>query len=469
MTLTVAGQTLNITAGENVVEYDPTGWNSLYIDARDGFRLESVKCVSEEDADPWVNAGKSCSISLSSTNDGRKYEVKTQSLAPLRTSTATVTVTDDYTQVQASRNGSGKFDLTGEVTEVKFIPGEESPFTFSSKDYNNELYLVKHNGNKVESRYGSFVIDVVDGDEIEITANYPAVDVPVTFTVSEGAEGAIDYVTINYEKVENYMDEDFTVRAGSNLGISLNSNNYVIEGVYINDELQYSTYYVSYKVGLDPVEVNVVAHPFAEINFTVNVDDPEHVKVHPGQSSYEDAFELVAGDNALKVYENNPSIYVKAVKGFVIKSITDGEGNPVQLRYNCIEQVKEGDVFTIVTEALNYDSKFVYYIDSTDDLYSAPYWSDEETRENNIVEAGYTIIPFASAANTMYSVVASGANTYYAYKNDEEIPNTWDSGYFSQQTYPEDGDIYKVFTTGVAPEFHQIDFTITGEGTDDVK
>ncbi|MDE6498295.1 MAG: hypothetical protein K2L21_06525 [Muribaculaceae bacterium] len=467
VTLTLAGQTLNISAGDNVVEYDPNGYNSLYIDAKDGFRLVDVVCVDSPDYSPWVNNGKSCSIYLGQSNDGRKYEVTTQDLSSVRTATATVTVTDDYTQVQASRNSSGKFDLTGEVTEVKFIPGEESPFTFSSKDYGSELYLVKHNGNKVESRYGSFIIDVEDGDEIEITASFPAVDVPVTFTVSEGAEGAIDYVQVNYENVDNYMDPDFTVRAGSSLGISLNSNNYVIEGVYINDELQYSTYYVSYKVGMDPVEVNVVAHPYATIDFTVNVDDPAHVNVHPGSSSYETAFTLVAGSNELSVSEKDPYVYIKAAQGYVIKSLTDAEGNPVTLSYNAVK-VNSGDVFNIVTEEINYDSKFVYYVDSTDDLYTA-YWSDEDSRESYTVEAGYTVIPFSSSANVLHSVVASGENPYYAYKNDEEIVNTWNSSYFSQQTYPEHGDVYKVFTTGVAPEFHALSFELTGEGTDDVK
>lgn len=467
VTLTMFGEKLTLQQGDNVIEYNSSDWATVYINAVDGYRLARVECVSDPGNDLWISVGTSASLYLADYVDGRVYKIYTEDLSAMRTATATVTVVDDYNLVQASRNGSGKFELTGPTTEVKFIPEEESPFTFYRKDY-SDLYYVKINGANVESQYGNYFVYVKDGDEIEIAANFPDVDVPVSITIPEDAKGAIESLSVDYNEVDNYYDPDFAVRAGSTITISFDTRNYSIESITVNDEPQYSYYSINFRVGLDPVEIVVDAHPYGTVDFTLNVDDPSKVTVYPGQSTYgNEPFELVAGTNALSVGEKEPYIYVKAKPGYVVNSITDANGNDVHLSYNSV-LVKAGDVFNITTGELNYDSKFAFYVDSTDDLYTA-YWSDEESRESNYVSAGYTIIPFASDANIMYSVCTSGDYMYYAYKNDVEITNYYYSSYFSQQTYPENGDVYKVFTTGNAPSFHNISFVLSGEGLDDVK
>lgn len=62
----------------------------------------------------------------------------------------------------------------------------------------------------------------------------------------------------------------------------------------------------------------------------------------------------------------------------------------------------------------------------------------------------------------------SGQIPYIAYKNGVLIANNYESTYFSQQSYPENGDVYKVYTQGNAPELHNITFDLQGEGTDGV-
>ncbi|MDE6042898.1 MAG: hypothetical protein K2G07_05050 [Muribaculaceae bacterium] len=467
VSIRISGSYLNLTAGDNVIEYNPTDYQTVYIDAKDGFRLQSVECVDSPENNLYVSSGMSASLYLTPYVDGRVYEINTQNLAELRTASVTVTVTDDYNQVVGYRTGTGKFELTGETTEVKFIPGEESPLMFSSKDY-KPLYLVKLNGNKVTSSGSQVNVPVADGDEIEITVNFPDVDVPVTITIPEDAKGAIKAFRVNYEEVSNYYDEDFALPAGSTFSIDFDTNNYQIGSVTINDEPQ-PTYYVSYTLGVDPVDVVIDAHPFGTLDFVLNVDDPSHITVYPGQSQYSaEPFELAAGENHLSVGENNPYIYLKLATGYFISSITDGDGVKLVPQYNSL-QITDGMTINITTDQLVLDGKFALYIDSLEGVYSAT-WSDEESREyHNISEAGYTVIPFATQASILYMVSVSGSNPYYAYKNNEAIQNLYTSSYFTQQSYPENGDVYKVYTQGEAPDFFEISFQLFGEGTEDVQ
>ena len=94
------------------------------------------------------------------------------------------------------------------------MPGVESPLVVSAKDSNTSLYSVTKNGTSVSASYGSYRIDVVDGDEINIEANYPDIDFAVKFNLSEKADGFITEVLVNDVPVTNYLDDNFSVKAG---------------------------------------------------------------------------------------------------------------------------------------------------------------------------------------------------------------------------------------------------------------
>lgn len=458
------GAPVAITAGDNVVEYEPTEYNSLYITAASGYKLESVKCENAQYGDLYVSSGYSASLYLSEYVDGNIYTVNTVNLDAMRTATATIKVLDDYTMVRASRAGGSTIDIAGAETQVKFIPGDESPFQFNTTSY-GQLYQVKLNDQKVQPANGYHSVPVADGDVIEIQAKYPDIDVPVYVTIPDDARGAIQEFSVDYSPVTNYFDDEFTVKAGSTITINFDTQNYKVEAITINDQPQYSTY-VSYKVEGDPVYIDIDAHPYGNLDFTLNIDNPSHVNVYPGQSSYATPFALSAGSNSLSVNENIGCIYIKAAAGYVIKSITDAQGADLTLQYNVL-YVQNGMQVNITTEEINYDGKFAVYVDSTEGLYTA-YWSDEETRENTNLEAGYNVVKFATSAQVMYMVCVSGQIPYIAYKNGVLIANNYESTYFSQQSYPENGDVYKVYTQGNAPELHNITFDLQGEGTDGV-
>lgn len=460
---------VEITAGENVIEYDPNTYPSIQFKAADGFKLVSIVCETAQYSDVSINNGTEAILYLSSYNDGYVYNVTTQNLTEARTASATIKVpADDVSLVRVVRNGGMGVTLTGAETEVKFIPGEETPFSISRTDYSS-IYKITVNDQPVEApAYGyTYTVPVADGDVIEVTPNYPNIQVPVHITIPEEAKGAISYVQVNYNTVTNYLDDDFTVQAGSTLSMSFDTQNYNIRSIKVNDVVQSQNYSLNYTVGVDPLYIDIDAGTYGTIDFTINVDDPSHVTVVPGTSPYSGTpYTLVAGDNTFSISETIGSIYIKATSGYNITSLTDGDGNPLTLTYDVL-RLTEGMVVNIRTAEKVYDGKFVVYIDSMDDVYTA-YVSDEDTRENVYFSAGYNVVKFSTASNVNYMVTVSGSKAWTAYLNDEPISNDYGSSYFNRQFVPVNGEVYKVFTTGEAPESFAVSFSLDGVEASDV-
>ena len=455
---------VEINAGENVVEFSPSSYSNLYITARDGYQLVSVKGQDASYGDLYVNNGYQASLYLSEYCDGRYYTVEALNLDEARDAEATIEVVDDYTLVRGYRNGGSAISLTGATTAVKFISGSESPFTFQRSDY-QPFYSVTVDGKPVTGSSNVYACDVVNGSHIVIQAKFPDMDVPVIIEVPEGCEGAISSVSVDYSPVQNWNSDDFTVKAGSRLNISFDSQNYSIDGVEVNG-VAASTSYFDYVVGAEPVYIVVDAHAYASLNFTLKVDDPARVSVYQGDSQYSSPlYSLQAGENSLSVGERVGRILIKAASGSVIKSITDGEGNPLTLTYDCLT-ITDGMYINIETGEKVYDGKFSIYLDSEEGVSSA-YWSDEETRSTNSFHAGYTLVPFSTESHVMYMVNEYGQNQWVAYKNGEPIANNYSSTYFSQQFYPSNGDVIKIYTQG-APDTHAVTVTLSGNKLDDV-
>ncbi len=54
------------------------------------------------------------------------------------------------------------------------------------------------------------------------------------FNLSEKAEGFITKVQVNGVEVKNFMDDNFTVKAGSQVSITGNTNDYSLESFKVN-------------------------------------------------------------------------------------------------------------------------------------------------------------------------------------------------------------------------------------------
>lgn len=452
---------LDLQVGENVINFDTAEYSRAEINATSDYKLISVTGADSSYGDLSVYYNMA-SIDLNEYSDGRVYTINVVDLNEFRSASVTVNVTDDPSLVRVYR-GSEYVEIDENPKTVKFNPESETYFQISRTDYQN-LCNVKLNGVSLSNPTASF--EVKDGDEIEVTALFPDVMLPVSFAYPEGMDNIIRSVSVDYNTVTDWNTPDFAVKSGSKVSFQLNDSDYKIDGVYINDELKtsYSNYF-DFTVGLEAVDVVIEAHPWATLSFTVNVNEPDQVSV---MSYYGETFALTGTSTTLSVTEKSPTIVIKAASGYIIESLTDGDGNPITLdQYSKSLSVTDGMVINIVTKEKEFDASFAVYLDTTEDLYSY-YWSDEESREYTNFTAGYNIVKFISAQEVMYQVSVSGINEWVAYLNGEPVNNQYSSPYYSWRGIPEDGMVIKIFTSGVEPEIHSVTLNVSDELADKV-
>lgn len=457
---------------ETVIEYDPSAYPTVYINAKDGFKA----VATDQEGEVYTANYGSISLYLGSYNDGYVYTVTTTNLAEKRTATAKVTVVGSPSSIVGARAGGDAFSLNEGVNEVKFIPGEESPFTFRNSNYKPFYRLVVDNVEKPMDSY-SINIDVVDGTEIEIEADYPKIPVDLTITVPEDVKGIVTDVQSNYSTIEGWkVNEPFEVNAGSSITVRLDLNSYALDAIYINDVKQSNTSYLSFTVGAEPTEVKIEAHNYANLSYTLNIDDPARIAVYEGTSTYgATPLELVAGDNHLTIGEQIGKITVKATSGNDIVAITDAEGNPCELTYGALT-ITENMYVKVTSQARVYDGSFVVYVNNLEEVITGydgslnAYWQTESDRNTkNFLQEGYNIVKFATASSENHMVqVGTKTEPYVVYRNDVKEENEYGSTYFSWYGVPQQNDVIKIYTDG-APAEYDIHFTTDGDAVKDTE
>lgn len=487
----------NLAAGLNEILPQESyfgGYQGVYLKAATGFQLTRVYC---EDADgniidePTVPSSPDNYMTLYPTTSwmGRVYKVETQNLEDLRTATVHFTITDDISKVTTHTRGGQVFDFEGAVVgqpfDVKFNPETEANFIIGGRDI--PLREVKVNGEVLQgstrnSTTRMFVAH--DGDNITITADYDDVDVPLLLAVPEAAKDAVKGVksgTDAYDcqdDVEFKLNEPFYVKAGRFVKLVVDDSNYRIGELTVDGETQNAT--TAFFVGqVDGVDMSLDAAPYGKLKFTVNVTDPSHVRLEQGEYSGT-AFELTGTTNELEITEKEPALRIMATEGNVIKSITDADGNEPK-KYSSwggdAYRVTEGAVFNIETAEIVYDGNWVFWIDDMSTVKTGmndygypqdPYWQRERDRASDFAkEAGYTLVPVASAMNDGYyfSITPATGDARMYFCDDREFEPSW--GSINTTLYPSNGDVIRLYAK--TPQRYDVTFEVTGDNADAVK
>lgn len=442
LTLYLGSSAQSLTNGDNVLDVK-TG-DRLYFSANTGFVL---KQVNNGTSDEYISSLTSCSVSLDeSKHDGAKWVVTTATLDEVRTAVCKVTV-DDASKVTLGTSGTySKLNLENGVNNVKFVPGVESPLAVSAKDSNTSLYSVTKNGTSVAAAYGSYRIDVVDGDEINIVANYPNIDYAVKFNLSEKAGGFITEVLVNNVPVTNYLDDNFTVKVGSKVTIKGNTNDYKLESFNVNGSD--IDFYGSYEFKITATStVNIVAHKFGNMTAHVNIDDASHVTVYKGYSYYGNKADVKTGLNDVEIPESAPILCIAANDGFRLVSVTDGTTEYTDRDGFSEVNVKavDGMNLTVTTAALVRDKKAVVYVEDADAPSMMRFMRKDYTQQK--LATGYNTVEFYDGDNP-FSTSVYGTTSLNVYKNDELVTPP----YAGAQTYSltlADNDVVKLFFTKI--------------------
>lgn len=440
LTLYLGSSAQSLTNGDNVLDVK-TG-DRLYFSANTGFVL---KQVNNGTSDEYISSLTSCIVNLDeSKHDGAKWVVTTATLDEVRTAVCKVTV-DDASKVTLGTSGTySKLKLENGVNNVKFVPGIESPLVVSAKDSNTSLYSVTKNGTSVSASYGSYRIDVVDGDEINIEANYPNIDYAVKFNLSEKADGFITEVLVNNVPVTNYLDDNFTVKAGSKVTIKGNTNDYKLESFKVNGSD--IDFYGSYEFMVTAAStVNIVAHKYGNMTAHVNIDDASHVTVYKGYSYYGNKADVKTGLNDVEIPESAPILCIAANDGFRLVSVTDGTTEYTDRDGFSEVNVKavDGMNLTVTTAALVRDKKAVVYVEDADAPSMMRFMRKDYTQQK--LATGYNTVEFYDGDNP-FSTSVYGTTSLNVYKNDELVTPSY-AGAKSYSLTLADNDVVKLFFT----------------------
>lgn len=454
LTLYLGSSAQSLSNGDNVLDVK-TG-DRLYFSANTGFVL---KQVNNGTSDEYISSLTSCIVNLDeSKHDGAKWVVTTATLDEVRTAVCKVTV-DDASKVTLGTSGTySKLKLENGVNNVKFVPGIESPLVVSAKDSNTSLYSVTKNGTPVSASYGSYRIDVVDGDEINIEANYPNIDYAVKFNLSEKADGFITEVLVNNVPVTNYLDDNFTVKAGSKVTIKGNTNDYKLESFKVNGSD--IDFYGSYEFMVTAAStVNIVAHKYGNMTAHVNIDDASHVTVYKGYSYYGNKADVKTGLNDVEIPESAPILCIAANDGFRLVSVTDGTTEYTDRDGFSEVNVKavDGMNLTVTTAALVRDKKAVVYVEDADAPSMMRFMRKDYTQQK--LATGYNTVEFYDGDNP-FSTSVHGTTSLNVYKNDELVTPPY-AGAKSYSLTLADNDVVKLFFTKTPTK---VEATITVDG-----
>lgn len=446
----------DLVNGDNVFEVKDGDYLSITTQNNAGL-------VSVMNGDKAVKLDSYSSFNLKLTESeyaGAKLMIKTATLDEMRTASCKVTV-DDPSKVtlRLSRTFTTVQLKSGE-NEVKFIPGTESTFTISPQSYDTPLYKVTRNSVAAEAEWGSYTLkNVAEGDVIDIQANYPDIDCAVKFNVNAEGVGFIKSVTVNGNEVTNYLDDNFTVKCGSTISITRNSEDYKLESFKVNGEDKTSDFYEeSYDFFVtDAATFDITAKKYATFKATVDIDDVSHATVYKGYSYYDDAFDMKNGKNEIEVSEKQPLISLVAKDGYYFTSVNDGTTEYTDQSTSEIKvDVTDGMVLKVVTAAIVRDKKALVYVDDRSATSSMVFSRGDYNRIE--IGTGYNELEFYKGDNP-FSVTVY-ANTKKVYKNDVAVDPTYSGGSYFRFSL-EDGDVVKMFFTKT-PATVKADITANG-------
>lgn len=443
--------------GDNVFEVNDGDYLSIYTKQDD----IAIKSVFNGDKELKLENYSTFKVELTeSEHTGAKFVVKTATVDEMRTASCKVTV-DDASKVTLYLPGTfSTLPLKDGENNVKFIPGTESVFTVKPTSYDTPLYKVTHNSVAAEADWGSYTLkNVADGDVIDIQANYPDIDCAVKFNVNAEGVGFIKSVTVNGNEVNNYLDDNFTVKCGSNISITSNSEVYKLESFKVNGEDKTDDFYSeSYDFFVtDAATFDITAKKYTTFKATIDIDDVSHATVYKGYSYYDDAFDLKSGKNEIEVSEKQPLISLVAKDGYYFTSVNDGTKEYTDQSANEIKlSVVDGMVLKVVTTAIVRDKKALVYVDDRSATSSMVF----SRGDNNRIEigTGYNELEFYKGDNPFSITVY--ASTKKVYKNDVAVdPANYYGSYFNFSLA--DGDVVKMFFTKI-PATVKADITANG-------
>ena len=237
--------------------------------------------------------------------------------------------------------------VQGENT-VKYNPETETSLSIR-KGYGKPLYKVTKDGADVAAQGQGFSLDITEGMEVDVTAEWPA-NVKYTVTFNWGNEDSKGYIQkVQVDNVDVPLADTMEIAGGSQVSITFNNADYTLESFKVDGVSQNLYGQYSFHVTKNTV-IDVTAHKAKMLKCTLNIDDPSNVTVYQGYQYENNVLSLVAGNNTIEMSENgNKCITIVANTQCFVSSINDGTQDLTVSSYGTTVNVTDGMVITVKT------------------------------------------------------------------------------------------------------------------------
>ncbi len=300
--------------GANQVTMPDTKVNQVYVKAREGYTLKSVKANGTEVANPekiTITEGMTLAIEVEA-NTKFSYTIKCE----------------DFSHIVVN-NGSEDIQLTSSEETFTFLSGTEVRLTISATE-GYEITAVKLDGEPKEGTSQYNVTVTNDGSVIEIEAKKLATYHVAFEFEGEGADSYITSVTANYKAIPDFKD-GFDATENASVVMNVGSKNEDLKVSYNGVELPYSGYFGSGSYSFTLTE-NTVVKVVASKPMTINVDVDNVKAVEFGYISKGSGFFPMPQQNPLTLEKDGVNevtmpnttitqVYVKANEGYNLKSV----------------------------------------------------------------------------------------------------------------------------------------------------
>ena len=295
--------------------------------------------------------------------------------------------------------------------------------------------------------------------------------------------------SINDVVVENWADDNFTVKLGSTVGYKGNTTDYQFDSLFVGTSKNIYFYgSATFFVGSETEDYTVkyYAHKYASYEITINIDNPAAITAYKYNSNYFSSYSatpitLVAGTNKVAFNEQSKYLYIKTNAGSQVLTFTDNAGTDLTANvdgsYPKAITTTADAVYTITTKSVERNAQVAVYIDDPTkpqygggltlaaDNYSnstTPLVWQNATGASVQAQSGYNIVKFAPDFDNPAQINFHGpdASDIFFYINDvkQEAATS-----FSGITLA-DGDVLKAYLLG-EPQTYTVTFA-TQEGTD---
>lgn len=431
---------------------------NLSFTCEDGYVIKSIT----KDGVSVINSYDSGKVDLtvypqSPIAGGETYSVECSSLAELRTLHVSLEVMGSDDEVSTDPELLSKVKVqrgnytdvpSSKWSDIALIPSSELPLIISSSSYNKTLYKCTLNGESQTMYEGKFTLsNLTNGDKIQVWPDYPDVNVPLTF---EGFTDAITGITVDGEPVDKevWSVAGYTVKLGSQVYVSLDTNNYSVESVTVNGESK-PTYYCSFTVSSESaIKIVITGSKKEPYKVTLNYE-PETIRVYNATYANPEA-EITLSDTGtteIEVPAGQKELYFVATEGNKITQIYNETTNSKEYSTSNLTIYSNCEL-TIYTEEFVRDQTCVFYLQEDLNWYSKSITlAPASTREEIALEDGYNFIKYNNSDRPFLFSCNPMSGDAVIFLNGERIQNTYDSTPFETM---EPNSVIKIFSNANA-------------------